>query len=150
MKKLFLVIFCLATVNIFAQKLSLKESTNFYEFSKIVEVNDNQLNEKFKKRFKEINLENIQYDNTTLTGNGFTNHLVGGFATVEIKYKVKIELKEHKYKLTLTNFILKDKNGSNPIEGMKSFKNKWINIIDKKLPSIVENIEKINLNSDKW
>lgn len=150
MKKLTLLLFFLISINLFAQELSINESTNFYEFSKIVENNDNQINEQFKKRFKEINLENIQNDPNSLSGIGFTNHLVGGFATVEIKYKVKIDFKENKYKLTLTNFLLTDKNGSNPLEGMKSFKNKWINIINKKLPNIIKNIENINEDSNKW
>lgn len=150
MKKIASILFLLATINVFSQELKLNESTNFYEFSKTVDVTDTQLHKKFIKRFKEINLENIEINDDMISGYGFTNHLVGGFATVEINYKVKIEFKENKYRLTLTNFKLKDKNGSNPLEGMRSFKNKWINIINKKLPSIIENIENLNSETEKW
>ena len=146
----FFILFILITVNCYAQELTLNQSTDFYEFSKIVEINDTQLNEKFSNRFKEINLTNIESEDNSISGYGFSNHLVGGFATVEIKYKVKIEFKENKYKLTITNFILTDKNGSNPIEGMGSFKNRWIKITNKKLPTIVGNIEKINSENGKW
>ncbi len=145
-----IILFMLMTFNCFAQQLTLNEQTNFYEFSKIVEINDAQLSEKFSKRFKEINLTDIENVENVISGYGFSNHLVAGFATVEIKYKVKIEFRENKYKLTLTNFILTDKNGSNPIEGMGSFKNRWIKITNQKLPSIVDNIEKINSETGKW
>jgi hypothetical protein len=146
----FIILLLLITINCFSQELTLNQSTDFYEFSKIVEINDVKLSEKFSKRFKDINLTNLENVDNSISGYGFSNHLVGGFATVEIKYKVKIEFKENKYKLTLTNFILTDKNGSNPIEGMGSFKKRWIKTINKKLPSIVDNIEKINSEIEKW
>jgi hypothetical protein len=145
-----IIMFFLVTINAFTQELSLNKTTLFYEFSKIVEVNDSLIKEKYNKRFKEINLKNIERDEEILSGFGFTNHLVMGFATVEIHYKVKIEFKENKYRLTLTDFVLTDLNGSNPIEGLRSFKNSWINKINKKLPIIISNIENINSQSEKW
>lgn len=149
MKKiLFLLLFVCA--NIYSQKLSLNESTNFYEFSKIVETNDEKTKGKFIKRFKQINLENIESSEKSIKGNGFTNHLVGGYATVEINYTVKVDFKKGRYRMTITNFKLTDKNGSNPLEGMRSYKKKWLKKINKKLPEIISNIENLNTKEEEW
>jgi len=147
----YIVLFCLTFgIHCFSQELLFNESNNFFEFSKIVSTQDSLILNKFEKRFKEINLTGIETEQNSIYGYGFTNHLIGGFATVEIKYKVKIDFKENKYKITITNFILTDLNGSNPLEGMRSYKNKWIRIINKKLPSILSNIENIHSDTDKW
>ena len=150
MKNIIKLLIFITVLNVSAQELSLNESTNFYEFSKIVETNDEKIQGKFSQRFKQINLENIEINENSINGKGFTNHLVGGFATVEIHYSVKIDFKEGKYRLTITNFKLTDKNGSNPLEGMRSFKKKWIKKINKKLPEIITNIEKVDEKLDKW
>src|SRR5258708_34281503 len=133
MKKYLLIPF-LAISNFFvsAQEISLSESTNFYEYSHVKESTDSELIKKFKTKLADLKYkENVVQENS-ISGQGFTNHLVSGFATVEIRYLVKISFKEGRYKLTLTNFVLTDRNGSNPLEGMGSFKKKWIKIIDEK------------------
>ena len=146
-----LILFCILLTSkyfIFGQELLLNETTGFYEFNKVQENSDSILFLKFKNRLNDINYKNISIQENFISGEGFTNHLVGGFATVEIKYIVKIAFKEGKYKITLTNFILSDKNGNNPLEGMGSFKKKWINIINEKLPEIVKNLQDFNSNED--
>ena len=149
MKNIIKAILFLFISNLTAQELELNESSNFYEFSKIVEFKDVNIKQKISKRFGEINIENINKDENSISGKAFTNHLVGGFATVEIHYSVKIEYKENRYRLKLTNFILTDKNGSNPLEGTM-LKKKWIRKINAKLPKIIQNIENINNDVDKW
>lgn len=139
----------LLTLFVKGQELSLNESTNFYEYSQIKDSSNKKLISLLKKRLENLNYNDVTIVENTLSGNGFTSHLVMAFATVEIKYVVKISFKEDRYKLTLTNFILTDKNGSNPLEGMGSFKKKWISIINKKLPEIIKNIESLN-KDDNW
>ena len=119
-KKIIVISLFLIANYISAQNLELNSDTKFYEFSKIVEIKDEHLLSKFEKRLNEINIKNITKTENTIIGEGFTNHLVMGFATVEIRYTLKLSFKENKYKLTLTNFILTDKNGSNPLEGLRS------------------------------
>lgn len=150
MKHIVRLLILLISLNVYAQELTLNESTNFYEFSKVVESNHNDIKSKLTERFNEINLEDIVKTENAIKGKGFTNHLVGGFATVEIHYFVKIEFKNNRYKLTLTNFKLTDRNGTNPLEGMRSFKKTWIRKINKKLPEIISNIEKINEGLNDW
>lgn len=131
------------------QSLSLNEITSFYEYSKIKDTTTNGLVVKFKKRLESLNYKDIEISDSSITCKGFTNHLVMGFATVEIRYVIKLFFKSDKYKLTVTNFILTDKNGSNPLEGLGSFKRKWIGIIDKKLPEIVLKIDTLNIK-ESW
>jgi hypothetical protein len=131
------------------QELILNESVGFYEYTLIKESSDSSIEIKFKNRLNELNYKNVNYQDNFISGEGMTNHLVGGFATVEIKYLVKVSFKQGKYKLTITNFVLTDKNGSNPIEGMGSFKNKWVRIINEKLPEIVNNIQSLK-NEEDW
>ncbi len=133
----------------FSQKLSLNESTNFYEFSKVVEVENDSINKKFTKRFKQLNLEDIEISEKSIKGIGVTSDLVFGIPVV-IRYIVKVEFKEKKYKLTLTNFLLEDQRGKHPLEGMKSFKKRWIKKINKKLPEIISNIENLNTKEEEW
>jgi len=150
MKNYFLLLFLLTLSNLSqGQELSLNESTSYYEYMHVKESDDKELITKFKNRLTELNYKEVSIQDASISGAGFTNHLVGGFATVEIRYLVKIAFKEGRYKLTLTNFILTDKNGSNPLEGMRSFEKKWVNIINDKLPDIVKNIENLK-NSDDW
>lgn len=144
------LVLSLFSILLHGQELTLNESTNFYEYSHVKNSTETDVQIKFEKRLKEINLKDLNVSENSITGNGFTNHLVGGFATVEINYLVKVEFKEGRYKLTLTNFVLTDKNGSNPLEGMKSYKKKWIKIINEKLPEIIDNIESINNQDDEW
>ena len=133
----------------FSQKLSLNESTNFYEFSKIVKTNDGKIKEKFIKRFKQINLEDIESSEKSIKGTGVTSHLASGIP-IAIMYLVKVDFKEKKYKLTLTNFLLEDQRGKHPLEGMRSYKKRWIKKINKKLPEIISNIENLNTKEEEW
>jgi hypothetical protein len=150
LKNCFLLILLLTICNLSqGQELSLNESTSFNEYSQIKESDDKKLIAKLKNRLTELNYKDISIQDASISGQGFTSHLVGGFATVEIKYMVKIAFKDGRYKLTLTNFILTDNNGSNPLEGMRSFEKKWIKIINGKLPEIIKNIENIN-SGDDW
>jgi len=129
--------------------LSLNEKNTFYEYSHVKEASGSDLINHFSTRLKSLNYSNVEVSENKISATGFTNHLVGGFATVEIHYKIKITFKVDRYKLTLTNFILTDKNGSNPIEGLGMFKKKWVKIINKKLPKIVASIESEN-NTEDW
>lgn len=151
MKKLLLsFVILLISINSFGQ-LTLNSSNNFYESSKVILTKDSEMIDKLENRFNEINLTEIKRTKNKLTGHGFTNHLVSGFANVEIKYKVRIDFKESKYKLTLTNFTLKDVNGEIPLEGAGNFKKKWIKKINKKLPEIISNIENFQTSeSSDW
>ncbi len=150
MIKIIKIFLFLIPVLIYSQELALNNENNFYEFSKVAKSNEKMLIEKFHNRFNEINLNNISQTDNKLIAKGFTNHLVSGFAIVEIRYKVIVMFKENRYKLTLTNFSLKDVNGEIPLEGAKSFKNKWIKKINKKLPEIIKNIENLQTTQDDW
>ena len=129
--------------------MTFNDATSFYEYSKIKDTATNGLIANFKNRLETLNYKSVLVTDSAIVGIGFTNHLVMGFATVEIKYVVKLFFKQNRYKLTVTNFILTDKNGSNPLEGLGSFKKKWIGIIDKKLPDIIKNIETLN-KTETW
>ncbi|TSE05209.1 hypothetical protein [Aquimarina algiphila] len=140
----------LFSISIYSQKLQLNEKNNFFQFSKVVNHTDEKIAEQFYNRFQKINLTEITESKNNISGIGVTNHLVMGFALVEIFYKVKIDFKPNKYRLVLTNFKLKDKNGTTPLEGSGSFKRGWIKKINKKLPEIIQNIENINSKDDDW
>jgi len=144
-----IVVLTFSTFHAFGQSLSLNETTSFYEYSKIKDTATNGLINIFKKRLESLNYKEIEVSDSSIVCKGFTNHLVGGFATVEITYVIKLFFKSDRYKLTVTNFILTDKNGSNPLEGLGSYKKKWIGIIDKKLPEIIKNIEALN-KTEAW
>lgn len=149
-KKSALMLFLLGiSLASFSQKLSLNESTNFYEFSKVVKAKDSLIKDKFLKRFKAINLKNIKDQSTSITGKAETTLFSVGYP-VPINYKVKIEFKENRYKLVLTNFVLTDQRGNGPLESLGSYKKRWIKKINKKLPEIISNIEKVNNKSEDW
>lgn len=148
-KYLLLSLLVISNFLLSGQEISLNESNSFYEYSHIKESNDKELLNRFKNRLTDLNYKEIVVQENSISGQGFTNHLVGGFATVEIRYVIKISFKEGRYKLTLTNFVLTDKNGSDPLEGMGSFKKKWIRIINEKLPMIIDNVETLK-NTNDW
>ena len=133
-----------------SQNLVLNPKNNFYEASQITLSDDPLIMKKFNKRFEEINLTDINQKDDIITAQGITNHLVMGFASVEISYKVKVSFKQDKFRVLLTNFVVSDKNGSNPLEGMRSYKKMWIKKINKKLPDIFKNIENVNSDEEEW
>ena len=149
MRKVIVLLTIFISTNFYSQKLALNKPTNFYQFSKVVEVESDSINKKFTKRFKQINLKDIEISEKSIKGTGVTSHLTLG-VVIAIKYIVKVEFKKNKYKLTLTNFLLEDQRGKHPLEGLKSYKKRWVKRINKKLPEIISNIEKLNIKEVEW
>lgn len=146
---LLLFILTIHCTSSYGQEITLNESTNFYEYSFVKDSIGNDLMKKFENRLRALNYKEISILENSISGKGFTNYLVGGFATVEITYVVKINFKENRFKMTFTNFVVADKNGSNPLEGLGSYKKNWIKIINEKLPDIVKNVRNLK-NEDDW
>jgi hypothetical protein len=141
----------LAGIHVHGQELTLNPANNYYEYSAVKPLPASATPAVFAERLAALNYRKLMASgDSALTADGFTSHLVGGFANVEIFYTAKLMLRQGRYRLTLTNFVLTDKNGSNRLEGMGAFKKKWVRIINEKLPAIVSQFEATTKTDDKW
>jgi hypothetical protein len=147
MRRLLLITFLFISIHTSAQQLSLNESSKLFEYSHVKE-GDKTVDQQ-RARLEELGYKNITADPNKVSSEGFTSHLVGGFATVEIRYNTRYEFKEGRYKLTLTNFVLTDKNGSQALENLGSYQKRWIKTLNKKLPGIVAQLEN-GVSDNNW
>lgn len=147
MKKITLLLTLLLTIfqtTIQAQEVSLNEQSNLYEYSNVSEYEKGKAEkiDQFSNKMKELNYSNINSTDSDVKGENFFSKLILGSA-MEIHYNSLILFKEDKYKLILNNFRIKDvRYGTMPLEGLrKKSLEKWVELINEKLPEIVSNLE---------
>jgi hypothetical protein len=98
-------------------------------------------------RYPILNYSNISKSENDINGESFFSKLITGTA-MEIHYQVFIQFKEGRYKLTINKFAIKDQRyGTMPLENLKKkSQERWIELINEKLPDIIKNLE----NTETW
>lgn len=153
MKRFTLLIFIafgpLLTVQSFAQKVELNETTKIYEYSHVKDFTDDIKSrlDLFSVKMKELNYSEVSKSENDITGESFFSKLIMGTA-MEIHYQAFIQFKEGRYKLTINKFAIKDQRyGTMPLENLKKkSQERWIELINENLPEIIKNLE----NIDTW
>tara|TARA_R110002050_G_scaffold270290_1_gene413325 strand:- start:33 stop:494 length:462 start_codon:yes stop_codon:yes gene_type:complete len=153
MKKLTFIIFVtfvsLLTVQSFAQKVELNETTKIYEYSHIEDFTGDIKSrlDLFSSKMKELNYSDISQSESDIKGESFFSKLITGTA-MEIHYQALIQFKEGRYKLTINKFAIRDQRfGTMPLENLrKKSQQRWIELINEKLPGIIKNLE----NTETW
>ena len=153
MKRFTLLIFIafgpLLTVQSFAQKVELNETTKIYEYSHVKVFTDDRKSrlDLFSVKMKELNYSEVSKSENDITGESFFSKLIMGTA-MEIHYQAFIQFKEGRYKLTINKFAIKDQRyGTMPLENLKKkSQERWIELINENLPEIIKNLE----NIDTW
>ena len=137
------------TIQSFAQKVELNETTKIYEYSHVKDFTGdiNSRLDLFSGKMKELNYSDISKSENDIKGESFFSKLIMGSA-MEIHYQAFIQLKEGRYKLTINKFAIKDQRyGTMPLENLKKkSQERWIGLINDKLPEIITNIE----NTETW
>lgn len=153
MKKLTLLILTVfvssLTVQSFAQKVELNETTKIYEYSHVKDFTGDIRSrlDLFSAKMKELNYSNISQSENDIKGESFFSKLIMGTA-LEIHSQAFIQFKEGRYKLTINKFAIKDQRyGTMPLENLKKkSQERWIELINEKLPEIIQNLE----NTETW
>lgn len=153
MKKLTLLIvaifFSSLTVKSYAQEVELNESTKIYEYSHVKDYTGDIKSrlDLFSDKMKELNYSDISKSDDDIRGESFFSKLIMGSA-MEIHYQAFIQFNEGRYKFAMNKFTIKDQRyGTMPIENLrKKSQEKWIELINEKLPEIIQNLE----NTETW
>lgn len=138
------IIFICFSFVAFSQKLELNEN-GFYECTTIINYQDAKLLESLKARVLSLNYDIIQVTDSLIIA---SRPLSGGLHGQNIKYNLKLELRENKYRIILTNFIIY--TTATPPEGTHLekmlFTKLWVKNTEKRLPTL---IGELNLNTVK-
>ena len=135
-------------ITVFAYSQELKENTDTKKFEYIEVVEQKRTVESFNSRLKSLGYKEIETSEYEVQGQGQINEKVMGFV-VELFYDATIELKDEKYRIKITNVLVKDVKGTYILEDMGGYKKKWLKKFNKRLPEIVSQLKKEN-TPDKW
>ena len=137
-----LLLFMILPVLLFSQeKITLNESTSLYQYSLIKEYQSVSQVDNITKNMKTLNYTNVVVDESSIKGENYFSVIIMG-TPMQVNYLVFIDLKESKYKMIITKFIIEDKRWSPvPLENIKSGKNRWIEKINENLPKIIKALE---------
>lgn len=137
------------TVQSYAQKVELNETTKIYEYSHIKDFAGNIKSklDLFSDKMIELNYSDFSKSENDIKGENFFSKLIMGSA-MEIHYQAFIQFKDSRYKLTINKFAIKDQRyGTMPLENLKKkSQERWIELINEKLPEIIRNLE----NTETW
>lgn len=153
MKKITLLVFTIfvssLSVKSYAQKVELNETTKIYEYSHVKDFTGDIKSrlDLFSDKMKALNYSDISKSENDIKGESFFSKLITGTA-MEIHYQAFMQFKEGRYKLTINKFAIRDQRfGTMPLENLrKKSQQRWIELINEKLPEIIKNLE----NTDTW
>lgn len=148
MKAFILSIIILGSMSANPQILNISSDSGLYEWSEVYQASDVQ--DKIESQLRRTNYEILTSSQDLIEAKGLASHMVGGFAPVEINYKVLVQFKEGRYKLTLTAWYLNDGRANTRLEDLKGATKKWLKIINEKLPSIITSINNYDNKDDAW
>lgn len=130
-------------IGVNSQELSLNEKTSAYDYSKIIEINENRSDVKddILKNLRDLNYQNVIVETETISADSFYSKLIIT-TPVNINYHVTIDFKDNKYRLLINRFVLDDgMRAVIPLENLKAHTKRWVKDINKNLPSIIKAIE---------
>lgn len=124
----------------FGQKLELNEN-GFYECTTIINYKDAKLLESLKARILSLNYNIIQVTDSLIIASRLSSE--GALSGQNIKYNVSLELRENKYRVIFTNFIIYTTSTLAKETHLEKiiFKQSWIKQIDKELPKLVGELD---------
>ncbi|MCL4481391.1 MAG: hypothetical protein M1445_01990 [Bacteroidetes bacterium] len=145
-KSVILIAFICASFFSFGQELKLNDD-GIYEYDSVINFSDSNLIETLKNRILTLNYNIEQGTNSEIIASRY--YSLGTLSGQKVKYRVRIELKDNKYRLFLTNFIIQytanNQLKEDPLE-KTLWKKMWLKNINKELPKLVRELD---LNTSK-
>lgn len=139
MKKVIFILCALFAISLQAQELKLNSETKVFEYDYVKESSNNT--EWFINKLKELDYRDVTISEERITAGSFFSKIILS-TPIEIQYKIVVDFKEGKYRVTFNKFVLKDQRfGMVPLEDVRSGQKRWIKTINEKLPELISAIE---------
>ena len=139
------VLICISLFS-FGQKLKLNED-GIYVCDSVFNYQDSNLIETLKSRVLSLNYNIEQGVNSQIVASRY--YSLGALSGQKVKYRVRIEIKENKYRINFSNFIIQypvDNQLKEELLEKIIFRKMWVKNIEKQLPKM---IGELDLNTKK-
>ncbi len=125
----------------------MNTSTGLYEYATVKESAEAGIAARFITRLQALGYENISNaGDTLLQANGYTSHKLVIYP-LAIRYTLRVTVRSNRYRLILTGFDLSADGSSGRLETMG---NRFVRVVNKKLPDILNPLLAEPNAEDKW
>lgn len=149
MKKLFLLAFSLLVlIECHSQELILNKETGYYQHT-YVKDSTSVLSAKasFASRLVSPKYFDVIETKTNIAGKSFVI-VPAGVSQMKINFTFSIDFKQGRHRVTFTNFQLTDGQARQDIEATSVAKKIWVNRLNDKLASIINDLEGLTTNQE--